>query len=224
MNGELIRKGRAQKGWSQADLATNAGVSQTLVSFWERGIRTDTSSKRLNRVARVLGIPVTDLLADPTPQSSTPLSTEDALPKRHEKAPRCGNSRGMRHKEMSQMSGVIVTQIESSHKPAADLICPQPTCHALCAFSSSARQVQCPGCGWQHGLTDEEHDDLLDAILGITPLDVPSYLLILATQDTPTPPPPDGGVFPAGVVTGDLWPILAPLLAGARPAPAEARP
>jgi hypothetical protein len=90
-------------------------------------------------------------------------------------------------------------------------------------FSSSARQVQCPGCGWQHALTDEEHDDLLDAILGITTLDVPSYLLILATQDAPTPPPPGGGVFPAQAVT-NLWPLLAALLAGARPAPVEARP
>jgi hypothetical protein len=89
-------------------------------------------------------------------------------------------------------------------------------------FSSSARQVQCPGCGWQHALTDEEHDELLDAILGITALDVPSYLLILATQDAPTPPPPGGGVFPAGAST--LWPLLALLLAGARLAPVEARP
>src|SRR3954465_14865612 len=119
----------------------------------------------------------------------------------------------MRHKE-SQMSTVIVAQAEWPRKSAADLICPQPTCHALCTFSSSASQVQCPGCGWQHALTDEEHDEILDAILGISTLDVPSYLLILATQDTPTPPPPDGGVFPAGAAN-DLWPSLMTLLAGA---------
>src|SRR5690349_15994204 len=119
------------------------------------------------------------------------------------------------------MTEVIVAPTELFGKSQTDLICPQPTCHALCALSSSARQVQCPGCGWRHALTDEEHDELVDAILGITPLDVPSYLLILATQDTPTPPPPGGGVFPAGL--GDLWPVLATLLAGAGPTPMEAR-
>jgi hypothetical protein len=120
------------------------------------------------------------------------------------------------------VTDLIVPDRTTSRKSHSDLICPQATCHALCTFSSSARRVQCPGCGWQHTLTDEEHDELLDAILGITPLDVPSYLLILATQDAPTPPPPGGGVFPAGAST--LWPLLALLLAGARLAPVEARP
>jgi hypothetical protein len=73
-------------------------------------------------------------------------------------------------------------------------------------------------------LTDEEHDDLLDAILGITALDVPSYLLVLAAQDAPTPPPPDGGVSSAGAGVDDLWPLLAPLLTGTRPASVEVRP
>src|SRR5947209_15983636 len=104
------------------------------------------------------------------------------------------------------MTEIIVSPTELFGKSHADLICPQPTCRALCTFSSSARQVQCLGCGWRHALTDEEHDELLDAILGITALDVPSYLLILATQDTPTPPPPDGGVFPPPAVTANLWP------------------
>ena len=65
------------------------------------------------------------------------------------------------------------------------------------------------------------HDELLDAILGITPLNVPSYLLILATQDTPTPPPPAGGVFPSQVEAFP-WPILASRPTGARPT--EVRP
>jgi hypothetical protein len=122
------------------------------------------------------------------------------------------------------MSIAIVAQTESPHKPAADLICPQVTCRALCTFSSRTRQVQCPGCGWQHPLTNEEHDELLDAILGISALDIPSYLLILATQDAPTPPPPDGGVFPAPALAGALWPLLAAHLTGARPVLAEVRP
>src|SRR5215212_9737365 len=114
----------------------------------------------------------------------------------------------MSHMEVSSVTTHIITDLDSECKSQADLICPQPTCHALCIFSSSARQVQCPGCGWQHPLTDEEHDELLDAILGITTLDVPSYLLILATQDAPTPPPPAGGVFPTGTGSGTLWSIL----------------
>ncbi len=81
----------------------------------------------------------------------------------------------------------------------------------------------CIRCGWQHALTDEEHDELLDAILGITTLDVPSYLRILASQDTPTPPPPGGGVSPPRAGAGDLWPLFALLLAGTRPAPVEVR-
>src|SRR5689334_13470881 len=67
----------------------------------------------------------------------------------------------------------------------ADLICPQ--CRGTCTFSSEQQFVACR-CGWHHTLTDEQHTDLLDAIMGITDLNVPAYLTILAAGKQSPPP------------------------------------
>lgn len=96
------------------------------------------------------------------------------------------------------------------------LICPQPDCRAACTFASEARQIICPTCGWQHSLSAGEYDDLLDALDGISDLPIAAYLQILAAQDSPAPPPPCGGAFPQGTRAGDLLPVFALLLAGAR--------
>ncbi len=67
----------------------------------------------------------------------------------------------------------------------ADLICPR--CHHEASLSSSASCVWCPTCGWVHGLVVEERDSLEDALMGISDLNAPTYLLLLASQDGPTP-------------------------------------
>lgn len=33
-----IRRARAQREWTQSELATRLGVSQSAISFWERGV------------------------------------------------------------------------------------------------------------------------------------------------------------------------------------------
>jgi DNA-binding XRE family transcriptional regulator len=53
--GARFRHGRRQKGWSQRRLALEAGVSQSVISRFERGLVTGMSTERLIRLATALG-------------------------------------------------------------------------------------------------------------------------------------------------------------------------
>lgn len=57
----LIRVKRAEKRWSQADLAAKAGVSRSLVAYVENGGRPSIST--LKKLATALGISVSELSA-----------------------------------------------------------------------------------------------------------------------------------------------------------------
>lgn len=57
----LIRVKRAEKRWSQADLAAKAGVSRSLVAYVENGGRPSIST--LKKLATALGISVFELSA-----------------------------------------------------------------------------------------------------------------------------------------------------------------
>jgi transcriptional regulator with XRE-family HTH domain len=58
----ILRQLRTQKGLSQEDFGFKAGVHRTYVSQLERGLKSP-SLKTLNKVARVLEISLTDLMA-----------------------------------------------------------------------------------------------------------------------------------------------------------------
>jgi XRE family aerobic/anaerobic benzoate catabolism transcriptional regulator len=58
----MIRRLRRQRGLTQADLAKQARVSQPYLSQLEAGTYTNPSIAVLQRVARALNAPVTDLL------------------------------------------------------------------------------------------------------------------------------------------------------------------
>ena len=67
---------------------------------------------------------------------------------------------------------------QTTEFPQTDLPCPH--CQSACAFSSTDHRVRCQGCGWSHTLTDAEHSELVDAVLGISDLNLAAYLLVLS--------------------------------------------
>ena len=101
------------------------------------------------------------------------------------------------------MSSASIARFVTVRNPAqADLICPIADCRVACSFSSAAHRVWCARCGWSHRLTPEQTADLVDALAGITDLNLPAYLLGLAAGQPP--PPVAGAVTPA---TG--WGLVA---------------
>lgn len=47
---QAIRQVRQKQGWTQADLAERLGVSQSTISFWERGVETPSLTHRVQLV------------------------------------------------------------------------------------------------------------------------------------------------------------------------------
>ncbi len=58
--GKLIKERRVQRGWNQTQLAQQAGVDQTTVSEWERGV---SLPRDLQRVMNALNIPMDQVRA-----------------------------------------------------------------------------------------------------------------------------------------------------------------
>lgn len=61
-----LKRLRMARGLSQADVAVRLGVSGPSISGWENG-RARPKEDRLADLAQILGVPVTQLLADPQP-------------------------------------------------------------------------------------------------------------------------------------------------------------
>lgn len=61
-----LRAHRIAARLSQDELALRAGVSQTLISAFERGVTTP-APEQLSALARVLGVPIVDLLDEEAP-------------------------------------------------------------------------------------------------------------------------------------------------------------
>jgi len=60
--GNNIRKYRKAKGWSQEELAFQAGLDRTYIGSIERGER-NVAALNLVKIAKVLEVPVGELLA-----------------------------------------------------------------------------------------------------------------------------------------------------------------
>jgi DNA-binding XRE family transcriptional regulator len=58
----VIRKLREQQDMTQEQLAKKAGVTQGYIAQLERGLRKNPSLPALRKLARALGVPVTELL------------------------------------------------------------------------------------------------------------------------------------------------------------------
>jgi len=65
--GAALRTHRTSRGWTQAELAENAGVSRRFVSELEAGLRTGAELSRVFAVLRALRLAVT--LTDSGPES-----------------------------------------------------------------------------------------------------------------------------------------------------------
>lgn len=73
--GEVIKRAREQRGWTQNKLARQAGVAQSLISRLEAGQRVRPSAQLLQPIAVALDLTLEDLLGTP----STPADTLDQL-------------------------------------------------------------------------------------------------------------------------------------------------
>ena len=60
--GRTIRRLREARGLTQDALAANARISQTYLSFLEKGVRRNPSVGVARRLAKALGVPITELL------------------------------------------------------------------------------------------------------------------------------------------------------------------
>jgi len=63
--GEKIRRIRAGKGYSQANIAEDLGITPGAYAKIERG-ETDASANRLLQIAKILEVNITDFFTDPT--------------------------------------------------------------------------------------------------------------------------------------------------------------
>jgi transcriptional regulator with XRE-family HTH domain len=60
--GQLIKRLREAKGLTQAELAKQARVTRPYITMLESGVRKTPSLPMLQRLAKALGVPVTQLL------------------------------------------------------------------------------------------------------------------------------------------------------------------
>src|SRR4051812_20217040 len=88
------------------------------------------------------------------------------------------------------MSTPIIPQTLSS---AQDLCC--PACGSLCRYDSSTRVVACLQADWLAVLTPEQNGDLLDALTGVSELNLPAFLLNVHVTAGSASPSPDRGAF-----------------------------
>jgi XRE family transcriptional regulator of biofilm formation len=58
----MLKRMRAEKGWTQRDLAKQAKVTPGYVAQLEMGVRKNPSLDTLKRLAKALGVPVAKLL------------------------------------------------------------------------------------------------------------------------------------------------------------------
>ena len=65
---KTIRQLRQERGWSQLALALDAGVTQSIISRWERG-ELVPQPRNLHRLAQLFGVSTTDIALKPAEQA-----------------------------------------------------------------------------------------------------------------------------------------------------------
>jgi transcriptional regulator with XRE-family HTH domain len=60
--GAIVRRLRRQRDWTQEQLGRRAGLKQAYISQVESGVRANPSAMVVKKLARALGVPVTELL------------------------------------------------------------------------------------------------------------------------------------------------------------------
>ena len=77
--GEKIRKLRAAKGWSSGELAQNSGVSRAYLWQLETDGKKSPSIQILERLAKALGVPLTEFLEKGQSQGPVPTTLPPGL-------------------------------------------------------------------------------------------------------------------------------------------------
>ncbi len=67
MYGDRVKEIRKNMGWSLRKLAAESGINPSVVSRVESGKQLHTSARTLQRIAKGLGVPVSDLMTEPAP-------------------------------------------------------------------------------------------------------------------------------------------------------------
>jgi XRE family transcriptional regulator, regulator of sulfur utilization len=60
--GAIVRRLRRERDWTQEQLGRRAGLKQAYISQFESGVRANPSVRIVMKLARALGVPVTELL------------------------------------------------------------------------------------------------------------------------------------------------------------------
>jgi XRE family transcriptional regulator, regulator of sulfur utilization len=60
--GAVVRRLRRERDWTQEQLGRRAGLQQAYISQAESGVRANPSARIVTKLARALGLPVTELL------------------------------------------------------------------------------------------------------------------------------------------------------------------
>lgn len=76
--GENIKYLRRQRGYTQQGLADATGISQSLISSWELGIR-EPSYEMLKRVAQFFSVPISNLISETHADQETVQAIADSL-------------------------------------------------------------------------------------------------------------------------------------------------
>ena len=66
---KTIRQLRQERGWTQLDVARRLGVSESIVSWWERGERVPRPATQ-QRLADLFGVPVGAIAVGPAEPAS----------------------------------------------------------------------------------------------------------------------------------------------------------
>lgn len=73
--GKRISAARTARGWSQEELGTLLGYTQTAINYWENDKRSITVDK-LIRIAHALEIPTAELLPDTPHHTASPSTAQ----------------------------------------------------------------------------------------------------------------------------------------------------
>jgi hypothetical protein len=57
-----------------------------------------------------------------------------------------------------------------------------PDCCQLTRYNGESARVYCPDCGWSVTLTPDEAGDYVDALVGVTDMDLGLFLQLVAGQ------------------------------------------
>jgi transcriptional regulator with XRE-family HTH domain len=90
VNGNAIAQARRTRGWTQAFFADRAGLSASLIQKLEVNVLKTTRPASLDAMARVLGIPVSAMLAEPGSENGSNLPPADSPLRQRESAARYG--------------------------------------------------------------------------------------------------------------------------------------